>query len=194
MTQSAEYFAIGFNLPSISTKLFGANFIFAILGAIVFNLFGIVGGFAGSAATAALGVRRLAIGGYILVIASLIALVAFGPQLSTAAASLLLGLFIFGHSMGPGAQGMTMAALSFPTRIRGIGTGWGQAMVRVGSIGGFYFFPLLVAAVGMRGMLLLLILVPLAGLIAAVTIRWEPVGEDIEAEGDLPALSLAGAP
>ena len=53
-TQSAEYFAIGFNLPSISTKLFGGNFIFAILGAILFNLFGIVGGFVGSAASAAL--------------------------------------------------------------------------------------------------------------------------------------------
>ena len=192
-TQSAEYFAIGFNLPSISTKLFGGSFIFAILGAILFNLFGIVGGFVGAAASAALGIRRLAVWGYTLVILSLLALVAGDGQLPLAVTSLLLGLFIFGHSMGPGAQGMTMAALSFPTRIRGVGTGWGQAMVRVGSILGFYFFPVLIAAVGMRSMLFILVLVPLAGLIAALAIRWEPVGKDIEAEGDVPELALSRA-
>jgi len=73
-----------------------------------------------------------------------------------------------------------MATLSFPTRIRGIGSGWGQAMVRVGSILGFYFFPLVVTAVGLQSMMLYLAVVPLLGLIATLCIAWEPVGQNID--------------
>ena len=180
-TQSMEYFAVGFNLPSISTRLFGSAFLYAILGAVFFNLFGIVGGFSGAFATAALGVRRLAIIGYTLVIVSLLA-ISLGGKMPISATVILIGLFILGHSFGPGSQGMTMATLSFPTRIRGVGTGWAQAMVRVGSILGFYFFPLVVARVGLTRMLLYLALVPLTGLIAALSIRWEPVGRVLDVE------------
>lgn len=177
-TQSMEYFAVGFNLPAISTRLFGTDFLYAILGAIVFNLFGIVGGGVGVAVTARLGIRHITILGYALVILALLLLYFGGPHLSLVITALLIGLFIFGHSFGPGAQGMTMATLSYPTRIRGIGTGWGQSMVRIGSIFGFYFFPVLVAAIGFRSMMLALVLVPLVGLIAALVIHWEPVGHD----------------
>lgn len=180
-TQSMEYFAVGFNLPAISTRLFGTDFIYAILGAILFNLFGIVGAGIGVAVTRRLGVRRIATMGYIVVIVSLLLLYAGGPHLPLSATALLIGLFIFGHAFGPGAQGMTMATLSFPTRIRGIGTGWGQGMVRVGSIVGFYFFPVLVAAIGFRSMMLALVLVPLLGLLAAILVPWEPVGHDPDA-------------
>ncbi|MHB1304078.1 MAG: MFS transporter [Acidiphilium sp.] len=186
-TQSMEYFAVGFNLPAISTRLFGTDFIYAILGAILFNLFGIVGAGIGVGVTRRLGVRRIATIGYVLVIASLLLLYAGGPHLPLSATALLIGLFIFGHAFGPGAQGMTMATLSFPTRIRGIGTGWGQGMVRVGSIVGFYFFPVLVAAIGFRSMMLALVLVPLLGLLAAILVPWEPVGHDPDAtEAGLP--------
>ncbi len=177
-TQSMEYFAVGFNLPSISTRLFGADFIYAILGAILFNLFGIAGAGFGVAITSRLGIRRIAIFGYALVIVALLLLYLGGPHLSLGLTALLIGVFIFGHSFGPGAQGMTMATLSYPTRIRGVGTGWGQSMVRIGSIFGFYFFPLLVAAIGFRSMMLALALVPLLGLLAALLVHWEPVGHD----------------
>jgi MFS family permease len=180
MTQSMEYFAVGFNLPVISSRLFGKDFIYAILGAICFNLFGIVGGGVGALVTDHLGVRRMAIFGYLLVVVSLLLFYAGGPNISGWLAGLLIGLFIFGHSFGPGAQGMTMAAMSFPTTIRGIGTGWGQSMVRVGSILGFYFFPLLVAEIGFRSMMLLLALVPLAGLVTVLIVRWEPVGQELD--------------
>lgn len=108
-----------------------------------------------------------------------------GPHLSLTIAALLIGLFIFGHSFGPGAQGMTMATLSYPTRIRGVGTGWGQSMVRIGSIFGFYFFPLLVAAIGFRSMMLVLVLVPLLGLVAALLVHWEPIGHDPDVTEEL---------
>ena len=178
-TQSMEYFAIGFNLPAISSKIFGSDFIFAILGAIVFNIAGILGGVAGVKVTWAVGVRRMAIIGYSMVIVALVLLYVGGHNLSLTETALLIGLFIFGHSFGPGAQGMTMATLSYPTTIRGIGTGWGQSMVRVGSIMGFYFFPILVAAIGLRSMMLVLVLAPLLGLISALLIKWEPVGQSI---------------
>lgn len=184
-TQSIEYFAVGFNLPTISTHLFGTNFIYAILGAILFNLFGIAGAGVAIKVTNRLGIRRIAIFGYAIVILSLVLLYAGGPHLPTTTAALLIGMFIFGHSFGPGAQGMTMATLSYPTRIRGVGTGWGQSMVRVGSICGFYFFPLLVAAIGFRLMMLLLALVPLFGLLAAALIHWEPIGHDPDITDEL---------
>jgi MFS family permease len=177
-TQSMEYFAIGFNLPAISTRLFGTDFIYAILGAILFNLFGILGAAVAVTVTWRLGVRYITAIGYALVIVALVSLYLGGKEMSLTATALLIGLFIFGHSFGPGAQGMTMAALSFPTRIRGIGTGWGQSMVRIGSIFGFYFFPVLVAAIGFRSMTLVLALVPLVGLLATILIPWEPVGHD----------------
>ncbi len=178
MTQSMEYFAVGFNLPTISSHLFGSDFIYAIMGAICFNLFGIVGASVGASVTKRMGVRHIAILGYMIVIASLLLFYIGGPNMSLTVSALLIGMFIFGHSFGPGAQGMTMAALSFPTRVRGVGTGWGQSMVRIGSIMGFYFFPMLVAAIGFRSMMLALVLVPLAGLITALLIHWEPIGHD----------------
>jgi MFS family permease len=182
MTQSMEYFAVGFNLPSISTRLFGSDFLYAILGAVFFNIFGIIGGLAGAYATAALGVRRLAAIGYSIVIISLLTIWFGGQQIPIYGVAMLICLFIFGHSFGPGAQGMTMAALSYPTRIRGTGSGWGQSMVRVGSILGFYFFPLVVAAVGLSSMMLYLAAVPLLGLIGVLSVRWEPVGRAIDEE------------
>jgi MFS family permease len=179
-TQSMEYFAVGFNLPSISRTIFGTDFKFAILGAICFNLFGIVGSGLGVFVTSRLGSRRMAILGYILVIAALLGIYLGGASLPVSAVGLLVGLFIFGHAFGPGAQGMTMATLSFPTRIRGIGTGWGQTMVRLGSICGFYFFPVLMAALGFRSMMLVLVLVPLTGLVAALMVHWQPAGSEAD--------------
>ena len=56
----------------------------------------------------------------------------------------------------------------------------GQTMLRVGSILGFYVFPLVLAAVGLAKTLLFLTIVPAIGLIALLPIRWEPIGQDVE--------------
>jgi hypothetical protein len=55
-------------------------------------------------------------------------------------------------------------------------------MIRVGSITGFYFFPLVMARVGLQQMMLWLAIFPFIGLLATLIIRWEPVGKDIEGE------------
>ena len=77
---------------------------------------------------------------------------------------------------------MTMGAMSFPTAIRGIGSGFTQAVIRVGSILGFYFFPLVLAAVGLDRTLLILAIVPIVGFLFTRFIKWEPVGRDIDSE------------
>lgn len=95
-------------------------------------------------------------------------------------AALLIGALIFGHAFGPGAQGKTMAALSYPTAFRGAGMGWSESMSRVGTIIGFYLFPVVLAAVGLGQTMLYLTIVPLLGLLALALIRWEPIGKDVE--------------
>jgi MFS family permease len=182
-TQSMEYFAVGFYLPSITVLVFGGGkdaVLYAILGAIVFNLFGIVGGFTQSLFTQRLGIWKLALIGYCIAAASLLVVGLTGDSIPAYLGALLVGIFIFGHSFGPGSQGMTMATLSYPTQFRGIGSGWGQTMVRVGSILGFYVFPLVLAAVGLTRTLLFLTIVPVIGLIALLLIRWDPIGQDVE--------------
>jgi putative MFS transporter len=194
-TQSMEYFAVGFYLPSITALLFGGSpqegALYAILGAIVFNIFGVVGGTTQSFLTHRLGIWRLALIGYCIAAASLFTAGLTGESVPAYLGALLIGVFIFGHSFGPGSQGMTMATLSYPTQFRGVGSGWGQTMVRVGSILGFYVFPLVLAAVGLTKTLLFLTAVPLIGLIALLLIRWEPLGQDIEQVPEPEAAALA---
>ncbi len=192
ITQSFEYFAVAFNIPTISTHLFGGAFINAILGTVFFNIFGIVGGFVGAGILSKIGVRRLTIIGYGIGVVSLFVIYLGGTQFSVLTAALLFGIFIFAHAGGQGGTGMTMAALSYPTRIRGVGTGFAQGMTRVGSILGFYFFPLVVAQVGINKMLLYLVIFPLIAFIATIAIKWEPVGKDIELEGAEKVASSTG--
>lgn len=190
-TQSMEYFAVGFYLPSITALIFGKGVLFAILGAIVFNIFGIVGGLSQSFLTHRLGIWKLAFIGYCIAAASLLLVGLTRDSIPAYLGALLIGFFIFGHSFGPGSQGMTMATLSYPTEFRGIGSGWGQSMVRVGSILGFYVFPLVLAAAGLTHTLLYLTAIPLIGLTALLFIRWDPIGQDVEQMPGTEAEALA---
>lgn len=179
ITQSMEYFAVGFNLPSISQTLFGNTFINAILGVIAFNIFGMAGTGLCVAVTQKIGLRRILIVGYAVVVVLLVIIFSMHGILSPEVSGLLIGLLILGHGFGP-SQGMGVAALSYPTRIRGSSTGWGQGMVRIGSILGFYFFPLLSASLGFYNMMGLLTLAPIIGLTASLLMNWEPVGERMD--------------
>lgn len=186
-----EYFAVGFYLPSITALIFGKGILFAILGAIVFNIFGIVGGLSQSFLTQRLGIWKLAFIGYCIAAASLLVVGLTRDNIPAYLGALLIGFFIFGHSFGPGSQGMTMATLSYPTEFRGIGSGWGQSMVRVGSILGFYVFPLVLATAGLTHTLLYLTVIPLIGLVALLFIRWDPIGQDVEQMPETEAEALA---
>jgi len=178
--QSMEYFAVGFYLPVIIALIFGKGILFAVVGTIALNVFGILGGGTQPFLTNILGVRKLAIIGSCIAAASLILVGAFRTSAPSYLGALLVGIFIFGHSFGPGSQGKTMAALSYPTQFRGVGTGWAEAMSRVGSVLGFYVFPLVLAAAGLSRTLLYLAAIPVTMLVVLLLIRWEPVGRDVE--------------
>ncbi|MCM3571003.1 MFS transporter [Neobacillus mesonae] len=179
-TQSLEYFSVGFYIPVISVMIFGKGIIYAILGTLLFNFFGILGGLAQSYLTGKVGIRKLALIGYVIVIIALITVGLTGNSAPTFLMTLLIAGFIFGHSFGPGSQGMTMATLSYPTELRGIGSGWGQTMTRVGSIIGFFIFPILLASIGLSNTMLVISAAPILGLLVVLLNKWDPTGKDLD--------------
>lgn len=180
--QSLEYYAVIFYLPVISQLIFGHSLRKAILGGILFNAIGIAGSLAQALLSDRLGIRPLAVHGTTVAMLALIGIAFSHSTGSMAATALAVALFMIGHTVGPGPQCMAYGTLSYPTTVRGTAVGWTQGMLRVGSICGFYVFPLLLAAVGFETTFLLLALAPLAILVALRLIRWEPIGADVEAE------------
>ncbi|MDA8142673.1 MAG: MFS transporter [Thermoplasmatales archaeon] len=187
MEQSLEYFAVGFYLPVILLALFSGNYLLGIGATALLNIAGIVGGTSQSFLTQRVGLRKLAITGLVPVFLILLFLGIYGNTLSAIVASILLALFVFFHSFGQGSQGMTMGALSYPTSIRGAGAGFTQAMIRVGSIIGFFSFPLLEGMVGTYHAILYISIAPLISLIITLLIRWDPIkfGDVDEADKEL---------
>lgn len=94
---------------------------------------------------------------------------------------LLLGAFVFFHSGGPGAQGMTLATLSYPTSLRGTGSGFGQAMLRVGSTTSLLLFPILSDAFGTY-VFWFVAIAPAVGIATLLAIRWDPAKVDVDGE------------
>lgn len=180
ITQTMQYYSLGFYIPIISGYIFGQGMINSIYGTIIFNLFGILGGFFGAYLTVRMGTRKLAIYGFAVVAASLIYIGLIYGHSNILLSALPIATFIFAHSAGPGPQGKTIAAASYPTSLRALGTGASEAANKVGSMFGLFFFPMVLAAVGLAKTMLILTLVPIAGLIATSLIKWESVGKDVE--------------
>jgi MFS family permease len=181
--QSLEYYAVAFYFPVISTTLFGNSLLRAIGASLLFNLFGLAGGlWLVFWASTRIGARMLTIIGLLGVIAALLIVGIGYGHLPPVLVFVILGLFLCFHSFGQGSQGMTIATLSFPTSIRGAGTGWTQGMLRIGSTIGFFFFPLVREHFGLGTTLLLLVIVPVISLVTTLAIAWEPVGADVDAE------------
>src|SRR5699024_9533034 len=89
--------------------------------------------------------------------------------------------FVLAQADGPGANLMTYATLSYPTRLRGICIGFNQSVLRTFSICPLILFPLLAAALG-TGVFWIVACAPLAGAIAVGIVKWDPTAQDVEAE------------
>ncbi len=188
--QSIEYYAVIFYLPVISQLLFGNTMLSAILGSMFFSAIGLFGSSFQAMICTRTGIRPLTLGGSILAIISLLGL-AIGHGMGVLALeAVMVGVFMIGHTIGPGPQGMAYGTLSFPTAIRASGVGWTQGMLRVGSIIGFLLFPLSMAAFGFVSTFVALAIAPGIILLATLIIKWEPVGVDIELEGEQVLQSL----
>ena len=179
-TQALQYYAIGFYIPVISTYIFGKGMVHSLTGTLIFNLFGILGGFGGAYLSSRYGTRKLAIWGYVACALSLLFAGFTNGNIPAMLGVIPIAVFILGQSIGPGAQGKTMAALSYPTSMRALGTGGAEAASRVGSILGFFFFPVLLSSTGLSVTLVALTLCPVIGWVACLLIRWEPNGKDVE--------------
>lgn len=186
--QAVQYYAVGFALPAILAGFLQQGKLTSIVGPLIFNLvFGVLGGLLGVRLANRLGSWKLSASGFAVCLLALLGLGLIGRPAGTpllAIAGLLLGGFVFFHSYGPGAQGMTMATLSYPASLRGVGGGFGQAMLRIGSMVSLFFFPVLSDALG-TGAYFVIAATPLLGLVVLALIRWEPIGTDVDTEASV---------
>ncbi|MFI6291610.1 MFS transporter [Nonomuraea sp. NPDC050790] len=192
LTQAMQYFAVGWYLPVISLELFGREFEKATVGSMLFNAVGIVGGCLSAYAGRRLGLRVSSMTGYAVVFAALLVMGATFGQIPIAVAALLPALFIFFHSAGPGPNGKSIAALSYRSDLRTLGTGVTGMLGSFGSVAGLYLFPQLQAGLGVGASLMVLSVVPLVGLVTCLLIKWDPTRVRINLEEEEIALP-AGA-
>ena len=183
--QSAQYYAVGFFLPFIIGEFLGQGVLTTIVAPMAFNfVFGVVGGLLGVLMTNRLGSWKLATYGFTGCLVVLVVLGVLGEptgSVPVVLVGLLLGIFMFSHAFGPGAQGMTMATLSYPTSLRGTGAGFGQAALRIGSTMALVLFPVLTDKLG-TGVFFVVAIAPLAALVTLLAIRWDPVGRDVDVD------------
>ena len=101
-------------IPIIATYLISKEKIGVLLGTAIVNIAGILGAYLGAQLTYKLGTRKLTMIGFTLVLLSMVCVGLFYHHLPMLLNTFLIGLFLFGHSGGPGTQGKTIGALSFP--------------------------------------------------------------------------------
>ncbi|MFC4224018.1 MFS transporter [Lysinibacter cavernae] len=187
MAQSIQYFAVGWYLPIISLTLFGADFIVATFGALVFNLFGILGGFMSPVIGKKFGLRRASAIGFGAVFVMLVLLGFFYETMPIWLAFVVPSLFILFHSGGPGANGKSLSTLSFRSELRAGANGVIGALGSMGAALGLLVFPLLKADLGLGPTFLILSVVPLIAFIVCSIIKWDPTRAAVSPDEELDA-------
>ncbi|MFZ6645356.1 MFS transporter [Undibacterium sp. TJN25] len=190
--QSVQYFGIGWYLPLISSALFGKDFIYATLGALVFNVCGIFGGFMSPTIGRKLGLRRASAFGFAAVFVMLLILGLFQEQLPLWLAVLVPSLFILFHSGGPGANGKSLSSLSFRSELRAGANGIIGALGSIGAAIGLLVFPLFRQSYGLEKTFLILSVVPLIASIICFTIKWDPTRTTINPDNEADAPQFKG--
>jgi MFS family permease len=180
--ESMEYYSIAFYLPVTLVLLFKGDVLIALLATAAINVAGIFGGTLQSIFTFKIKIKKLAMIGLMGVFISLLILGITGPTIIIAASIILLLSFVFFHSFGQGSQAMTIGTLSYPVNIRGKGSGFTQTMVRVGSIIGFFAFPLLKASIGLYKTILVISIFPLIVFLITLFIKWDPTDLNVDDE------------
>jgi MFS transporter, putative metabolite transport protein len=191
VAQSIQYFAVGWYLPIISIALFGEDFVFATIGALVFNVWGIIGGFSSSRVAARLGLRRASGLGFALVFVMLVVLGFFYESMPIWLAFIVPSLFILFHSAGPGANGKSLSTLSFRSEVRAGANGVIGAIGSLGAALGLVVFPLLRDDLGLGPTFLILSVVPLAAAVVCGVINWEPTKATVSPDEELDAPQFA---
>ncbi|MFB7739010.1 MFS transporter [Streptomyces sp. NPDC056112] len=121
-----------------------------------------------------IGLRLSSAAGFARVFVALVAMRPAFEKVPTAMAFLLPVPFILCHSAGPGANGKSIAALSYSSDVRALGTGVTGMVGSFGSVVGLYVFPQIKDSLGPTDTFLVLSVVPLIGLITYLLIKWDP--------------------
>ena len=189
--QSIQYFAVGWYLPLISAALFGKHFIYATLGALMFNVFGIFGGFLSPTIGRVFGLRIASAVGFAAVFVMLLILGLFSDKMPIWLAALVPSLFILFHSGGPGANGKSLSSLSFRSELRAGANGMIGAMGSIGAALGLLVFPLFREWYGLNHTFLILSAVPLVASIICFSIKWDPTRTAINPDNEVGAPQFA---
>lgn len=189
--QAVQYFAIGWYLPLLSADLFGDNPRQATWGTLLFNLAGLCGGLLAPSLAGWLGLRQACAWGFGANCLLLLALAGSWPHVGHWQALLLPALFLLCHAAGPGGNGKSLSALSFPSELRGRANGVTGALGSGGAALGLFSFPLLQAWVGTAHCLLLVAMVGLMACLTCWRLRWDPqrAGFHPDLEGAGPHVS-----
>ncbi|NGO69704.1 MFS transporter [Streptomyces boncukensis] len=194
--QALQYFAVGWYLPVISLTIFGESFEKATLGSMVFNAVGIAGGLASAYCGRRMGLRMSSAWGFGGVFVALVLMGLTFGRAPLVVAFCLPVLFILCHSAGPGANGKSIAALSYSSDVRALGTGVTGMIGSLGSVIGLYVFPQIKDRLGMGDTFLVLSVVPLLGMATCLAIKWDPTRAEETphepAAGEAPAAALPG--
>ncbi|MDN6605286.1 MFS transporter [Brevibacterium sp.] len=176
------YNAVAYGTPLIITTLFHQTPLVTIIASLVINLgFGAIGGLLGMSIVNRFGTRRITLVGFAIQAAALALLAIVGiPTGALVLVSVaMLAAFVFAQAGGPGANLMNYATLSYPTRLRGIGIGFNQSVLRAFSIVSLIMFPILAGSMG-TGVFWIVACAPLAGAIAVGIVKWDPTAKDVE--------------
>ena len=189
--QSIQYFAVGWYLPLISAALFGKDFVYATLGALMFNVFGIFGGFLSPTIGRVFGLRIASAVGFAAVFVMLLILGLFSDKMPIWLAALVPSLFILFHSGGPGANGKSLSSLSFRSELRAGANGVIGAMGSIGAALGLLVFPLFREWYGLNHTFLILSAVPLIASVICFSIKWDPTRTAINPDNEVGAPQFA---
>lgn len=89
-------------------------------------------------------------------------------------------VFSFMTNLGPNAQTYLIAGEVFPTKVRGKGAGFAASFAKIGAVMTAFLFPILLAEIGVRYLLYLLVVASIAGAIVTWMTRIETTGMNLE--------------
>jgi len=92
-------------------------------------------------------------------------------------------LFNFMTNLGPNAQTYLLAGEVFPTPIRGMGAGFAAAFAKIGAVATAFLFPILLADIGTRALLYILVVTSLIRAALTWRFRVETTGVNLESVG-----------
>src|SRR5208283_2191510 len=100
-------------------------------------------------------------------------------------AMIFIGFMIFNFmtNMGPNSQTYLLAGEVFPTAVRGMGAGFAAAFAKIGAVSTAFLFPILLADIGTRALLLILVGTSLLGAFITARFRIQTTGVNLEEIG-----------